>query len=156
MEESGARTVGELLAGPRVQDAKLAHRHSVRARLNGSGATAFYEFYPTREMIVDEFDALWNKQKEFHGLALKDDTCVLLRRLIDEQRPLKPQPVGRCTLNPNEERAPHALPSGATTTHLPGSEPPEDSRSRKGIPRSHNRRAKQACRKAPCRWYCQF
>jgi len=62
MKKEGARTLGELLASPRLKDKKATATTCVRARLNGSGAKAFYDFYPTRAMIQDEFDALWTKQ----------------------------------------------------------------------------------------------
>ncbi|MEQ9042544.1 MAG: type II CRISPR RNA-guided endonuclease Cas9 [Alphaproteobacteria bacterium] len=111
MKSANARTLGEYLARPCHDDPKAAHEHPVRARLHGSGAKAFYDFYPTREMIAEEFDALWKSQKKFHGAALSNTAHDALRGTLLFQRPLKPQPVGKCTLNPSEERAPRALPS---------------------------------------------
>ncbi|MCW5698870.1 MAG: type II CRISPR RNA-guided endonuclease Cas9 [Rhodospirillales bacterium] len=112
MQETGARTLGEYLARPRIEDAKAAHTHPVRARLKGSGAQSFYTFYPLRdEMIAAEFDALWAKQKEWHGDALSEDAREAIRDTLLFQRPLRPQPVGKCSLDPTEERAPRALPS---------------------------------------------
>lgn len=107
----GARTLAELLARPRLEDPDKARTTSVRARLSGAGAKAFYDFYPTRPMIEDEFDELWKKQKAFHAEALSDTACGELRDTLLFQRDLKPQPVGKCTLDPSEERAPRALPS---------------------------------------------
>ncbi len=111
MEAAGARTLGEYLGRPRVDGASAQHDHPVRVRLDGAGAKAFYHFYPMRDMVVAEFDALWAKQKECHGAGLSDEARDGLRDSLTFQRPLKPQPVGRCTLDPNEERAPRALPS---------------------------------------------
>lgn len=111
MADAGARTLGEYLAKARVDDPKTAHEHSVRARLMGSGAKAFYDFYPTRDRIAEEFDKLWKAQKKFHGAALSDTARDALRNILLFQRDLKPQLVGKCTLDPSEGRAPHALPS---------------------------------------------
>jgi len=111
MEGAKSRTLAEHVAGPRLRDPAAKHTHPVRVRLHGTGAKAFYDFYPTREVVVGEFDTLWAKQKAFHGDALSDVARDELRDTLIFQRKLKPQPVGRCTLNPEEERAPRALPS---------------------------------------------
>ena len=112
MTEQGARTLGEFLARPRVENPVAQHDHPVRARLKGSGAKAVYDFYPTRDLIEAEFDALWAAQASFHGeVALSDAARLDLLDTLLFQRPLKPQPVGKCTLEPGDERAPRALPS---------------------------------------------
>ena len=111
MQKQAARTLGEYLAKPRVADRKAAHKKPVRARLSGSGAEAKYNFYPTRDMIAEEFDALWQAQQPFHPEILTDDAHRRLTDILFYQRELKPQPVGKCTLIPTEERAPRALPS---------------------------------------------
>jgi len=111
MAERGARTLGEFLAAERVKNPKSAHTHPVRARLHGSGARAFYDFYPTRDMIEEEFDALWDAQAKHHGDALNDEVRKSLHRELFFQRPLKPQPVGKCLFIPTDVRAPSALPS---------------------------------------------
>ncbi len=111
MEETGARTLGELLAGPRIKDPKLAHTHPVRTRLKGSGAKAHYDYYPTRDLIEREFNYLWDAQKRFHGDALADVARDDLYDILFFQRELKAQPVGKCSLDPSQERAPKALPS---------------------------------------------
>jgi len=111
MKETGVRTLGEFLAQERIADPKIAHEKTVRARLQGKGAKAFYDFYPTRDMIVSEFESLWSAQKEFHGDALGPDAHDEVLDILTFQRDLKPQPVGKCTLNPDEDRAATALPS---------------------------------------------
>jgi CRISPR-associated endonuclease Csn1 len=94
--------------------ASLAERHArraeVRARLRGAGAKAEYPFYPTREMIAAEFDAIWAAQTAWRP-SLPDAARVELRRILLHQRPLREPPVGRCWLEPSEPRAPRALPS---------------------------------------------
>ena len=115
MEKTGARTLGEYLARPRIKDGVTDHKaaaaHPVRARLKGSGAKAFYDFYPTRDLVEQEFASLWCAQKRFHGGALTDAAQDELHDIMFFQRPLKPQPIGKCSLDPSEERAPKALPS---------------------------------------------
>lgn len=101
----GARTVGEW----------LAKRHdnceSVRARLRGSGTKAVYDFYIDRAMIEAEFDALWAKQAQLQPGTFTEEKRAELKDILLFQRPLRPVKPGRCTLMPDEERAPQALPS---------------------------------------------
>ncbi|MEW8248204.1 MAG: type II CRISPR RNA-guided endonuclease Cas9 [Candidatus Thiodiazotropha endolucinida] len=104
-ELSRYRTVGEALYH------RLAEGKGSRARLQGSGVKAAYDFYVTREMIGDEFDALWAKQQSYHPEQLHDQARATLRDILLRQRPLKSPPVGKCWLEPNEARAPLALPS---------------------------------------------
>lgn len=84
---------------------------SVRSRLKGTGAKAEYPFYPARGMLEAEFDAFWNAQARFHPLLLTEDAKRDLRHRIFHQRPLKPVKAGKCSLFPEDERAPRALPS---------------------------------------------
>lgn len=106
-EELGAtaRTAGELLYQ------RLQNGEGTRARLRGQGAKASYDFYISRDMIGEEFDMLWQAQKPHHPELLTDKAHRVLRSILLEQRPLKSPPVGKCTLLPNEDRAPRALPS---------------------------------------------
>jgi len=111
MQEKGARTYGELVAAPRVNDPKLAHTNPVRTRLKGSGAKAHYDYYPTRDLIEHEFTCLWESQKKYHESEMPDVARDELHDILFFQRNLKAQPVGKCSLMPDEERAPKALPS---------------------------------------------
>lgn len=101
----GARTVGEWLAD------RHAQRQPVRARLRGQGAKAAYELYVSRDMIADEFDALWSAQAGFDPSRFTEVAKDELRDILLHQRPLRPVRPGRCTLEPDDERAPLALPS---------------------------------------------
>lgn len=105
LDREKARTVGEWLARRHEQ------REPVRARLRGMGAKATYDLYVDRDMIAHEFDALWEKQRSFHPQALTDVAHDELRDILLYQRPLKPVRPGRCTFEPNDDRAPLALPS---------------------------------------------
>ena len=92
----------------------LAERHArqrdVRARLSGTGAKAEYQFYPTRDLIRAEFDAIWAAQSAWDP-ALTDGVRDAIAHVLFHQRPLKDPLVGRCWLEPNEFRAPKSLPS---------------------------------------------
>ncbi|MGH6883684.1 MAG: type II CRISPR RNA-guided endonuclease Cas9, partial [Hypericibacter sp.] len=105
LAERGARTVGEWLAIRHDQ------REPVRARLQGQGAKASYNLYLGREMIADEFDAIWCAQAEFQPSVFTPEAGAELREILLHQRPLKPVKPGRCTLETDDERAPLALPS---------------------------------------------
>lgn len=109
MQEKGVQTLGELFGLPRLDGDVHA---STRARLHGEGAQAFYDFYPTRDLILDEFNKIWEAQRSFHPDVMTDAARDALFEILSFQRPLKPQPVGRCTLEPETDlRAPWALPS---------------------------------------------
>lgn len=64
--------------------------------------------WTSRAMYVDEFEAIWSRQASGHGLTsdMRDEVF----EAIFWQRPLKSQKhlVGRCSLEPNERRAPIA------------------------------------------------
>jgi CRISPR-associated endonuclease Csn1 len=101
----GARSVGEWLAKRHDQ------RISVRARLRGKTKDKAYDLYIDRQMIADEFDALWAKQAEFTPAVFTEDKRFELKRELLYQRPLKPVQAGKCTLIESEPRALFALPS---------------------------------------------
>ena len=120
LEAIGARTLGELFGRPRLEAAlhnevaKKGERLAqplARVRKSGEGAKWQYDYYPTRDLILDEFDAIWDAQKAYHANELTIAAHSRLRDTIEWQHPLKSQPVGKCTLIPTEERAPKALPS---------------------------------------------
>ena len=101
----GARTIGEWLA------VRHSERQPVRARLRGQGAKAAYDLYIGRDMIADEFDKLWAAQTALQPAICTAAAGAELREILLRQRPLRPVKPGRCTLEPDDERAPLALPS---------------------------------------------
>jgi len=120
LAKSDCRTFGEWLGRPRIEVIQQNQERAkgdrmplpqTRVRLRGKGAHAHYEFYPTRDLILNEFDQIWASQKRWHSDILTDEAYSLIRETLAFQHPLKPQPVGRCTLDPEQERAPKALPS---------------------------------------------
>jgi CRISPR-associated endonuclease Csn1 len=115
IREAAANTQAELVrAGHLTIGSWLADRHSrhdtVRVRLAGSGKSAAYAFYPMREMVNAEFDAIWTAQAAWNP-TLTPAMHETLKGIIFFQRPLKSPPVGKCWLEPAEERAPRALPT---------------------------------------------
>ncbi|MDP2368281.1 type II CRISPR RNA-guided endonuclease Cas9 [Rhodoferax sp.] len=94
----------------------LAKRHashlSVRARLRGkTQKDKAYDFYADRAMVAHEFDLLWEKQSALNSGLFTEAARFELKDVLLYQRNLKPVRPGRCTLLPDEERAPLALPS---------------------------------------------
>lgn len=120
MRESGARTLGELFGKPRLVQlrANLAAAEGDRAPLpqarvktQSIGTKLAYDYYPSRAMILDEFDRIWNRQAAYHPDIMTREAYDEIRFVVEYQRPLKTQSAGRCTFLPEEPRAPKALPS---------------------------------------------
>jgi CRISPR-associated endonuclease Csn1 len=106
LDEENCRTLGEWLAK------RHAARQSVRARLRGkTQKDKAYDFYADRAMIEHEFDTLWATQHTLNPTLYSDAARDELKDVLLFQRPLKPVKPGRCTLIPEEERAPLAMPS---------------------------------------------
>ncbi len=100
------RTVGELLWQ------RMQNGHTVRAKNNGlAGSKLMYDLYIDRAMIDAEFDALWASQAQHNPAQFHDTARDRLKDCLLFQRKLRPVRPGRCTLLPEEERAPLALPS---------------------------------------------
>lgn len=93
MRASGARTLGEFFYG------RQRNRIGVRARNRSTGAKAEYEFYPTRQLLLDEFDAIWTRQAPHHP-SMTAEARAAIHHAIFYQRPLKSPPVGKCSLDP--------------------------------------------------------
>lgn len=101
---TGARTVGEYLFKRREAGGW------VRARPQGEGKEKAYAFYPHRDLMAAEFDALWAAQAAHHPALLTDELKDRIHRVIFYQRPLKPVDPGKCTFEEGEKRAPWAHP----------------------------------------------
>lgn len=93
MSEAGARTLGEYLSRLNPMEERLRTR------------------YTSRQMYEDEFEKIWEKQKEHHPTLLTEDAKRTIHKAIFHQRPLKNQKhlIGRCELEPEHRRAPWAL-----------------------------------------------
>lgn len=89
---------------------RLKAGEGVRIRPHGNGVDKLYEFYPTRAMLEEEFDAVWQEQSKYHP-QLTDASRAQLQGTIFYQRDLKPVKPGRCTFFPHEPRLPKWHPS---------------------------------------------
>ena len=115
LASEGARTLGEYLAQRHGRDrfgrrGKGEAARPVRFRPEAKGGKNLYDLYPTRLMLEQEIDAIWETQKEFHPGLLTDGLLKRIKRIVVEQRPLKEPVVGQCSLFPEEKRAPKAHP----------------------------------------------
>lgn len=114
LKEVGARSFGEWLWKRHNVKDEMGKPAPipVRIRMDGKGATALYEFYPTRQMLKDEFDLLWESQAKYHPETLTESLRQTLRdAIIFYQRDLKPPKVGNCTFVEGEPRIPKCLAS---------------------------------------------
>ncbi len=93
MHASGARTLGEFL------HRRHQVREPVRSRNRSTGAKAEYDFYPTRQMLEHEFNAIWNRQAQSSSV-MTSDAREAIHHAIFFQRPLLQPPVGKCSLDP--------------------------------------------------------
>ena len=117
IRDEGARTFGEFLH-LRRKTALAAGLHneipSVRTRLrpeSGEGAKGDgYDFYPGRQLVEEEFEAIWAAQSIHHPEILTQQVHDRLHEIVFHQRPLKQPKVGKCTLVPGEDRLPKAHP----------------------------------------------
>ena len=92
--------------GAPTYGAWLARRHQVGkpVRVRGGNDKA-YEFYPTRQMLEDEFDYIWRVQARHHP-ELPVEARDAIRDIVFYQRDLVPVKPGRCTFFPEESRLP--------------------------------------------------
>lgn len=120
--DSKARTVGELLwwrikpeeEGQSLRAGLVRARYRALRIEKADGKTRIdksYDLYIDRAMIEAEFDALWSKQAALNPAVFTEAARAELKDCLLHQRPLRPVKPGRCTLEPDEERAPLALPS---------------------------------------------
>lgn len=110
----GLRTVGEWLHR-RNQAGKTVRARFRQVRVTkDDGKTRVdksYDLYIDRAMVEQEFDVLWAKQAGFNPTLFTESARFDLKDALLHQRALRPVKPGRCTLLPDEERAPLALPS---------------------------------------------
>lgn len=113
MAQEGARTVGEWLWRRCQKKQSVRARYHEERQAKEDGKTRlhkYYDLYIDRQMIADEFDALWARQAALNPALFTEDKRAALRDTLLHQRPLRPVDPGRCTLLPDEKRAPVALP----------------------------------------------
>lgn len=109
-----AKTLEKLLAEHhcRTYGEFLAKNPTKRVRnISEDANKVHYEFYPLRDMLKAEYDALLKAQQAYHPELLTTEKMKTLKDIIFHQRPLRPTLKGKCSLLPEEERAYAALPS---------------------------------------------
>ena len=114
IKQENCRSVGEWLNKRAAIGGFVRARYRTDKVVKDDGKTKInksYDLYIDRAMISDEFDALWHKQAELNPALFTEAARADLKDVLLHQRPLKPVKPGRCTLMPDEERAPLALPS---------------------------------------------
>lgn len=112
--DTGCRTVGEWLHKRDAVGETVRGRFRQEKVIKDDGKTRInksYDLYIDRAMIEAEFDALWAAQARFNPTQFNAIARDELKDALLFQRNLRPVKPGRCTLLPDEERAPLALPS---------------------------------------------
>lgn len=99
------RTIGELLY-QKNQAEQIHKKPSIRFRYDKNSEMQNLIF-PSRGLMEDEFNKIWDKQSEFYDV-LDSNLKEQLHHIIFYQRPLKPQIVGKCYLETDEHCAPKA------------------------------------------------
>ena len=94
MAELNCRTLGAFLYR------RQRRGETVRFRNLSTGSKAEYEFYPTREMLLEEFNEIWEAQRPHHPDILTDEAKESIQSAIFYQRELISPPVGKCTFDP--------------------------------------------------------
>lgn len=114
MLDTDCRTVGEWLHKRDAAGEKVRARYRQTPVIKDDGKTRIdksYDLYIDRAMIEAEFDVLWAAQALINSTLFNPTARDELKDALLFQRPLKPVIPGRCTLLPDEVRAPLALPS---------------------------------------------
>lgn len=100
---TSSRTLGEYLWKEHKE------RQPVRVRSQIVHNKAEYNFYPSRDMYVNEINTIFEKQKVYHSV-LTNKVCNEIKDIIFYQRPLKTIQLGTCRFESGEKRARMAYP----------------------------------------------
>ncbi len=114
LEHEQCRTVGEWLYKRHIAGESVRARFRQKPYTTEEGKKRIeksYDLYIDRKMIEEEFDALWTAQSAFNPELFNEAAGSELKDILLFQRKLRPVLAGRCTLLPDEERAPLAIPS---------------------------------------------
>ena len=107
-------TVGRLLWQRMQAGLGVRARYKEEKTLTDAGKNKIeksYSLYIDRTMVEQEFDAIWAKQASLNPQLFTEAARADLKDTLLFQRNLRPVKPGRCTLEPDEPRAPLALPS---------------------------------------------
>lgn len=84
----------------------VQNKQPARYRKKADGG---YVYYPMRDIVEDEFERIWETQSAHNATLYNEEAKRAIYKAIFHQRPLKPQPRGKCLFT-DEHRAPMALP----------------------------------------------
>ena len=107
LESAGASTLGEYLYNLNSGKSSKEQVQRIPIRIRDHGKE--YNLYTERSMYENEFEMIWNKQKQYYS-ELTNEIKEHLHKIIFTQRDLKQQPKGKCRFEPNEFRCPIAFP----------------------------------------------
>lgn len=110
MTEAGAPTLGAFLAMRRASGEWVRVRAGAVDAAEGGSVRTAYDFYPDRELLEEEFNAIWAEQSKHHPELMTEERRAHLFRVMFYQRPLKAGIVGKCSFNPSEARLARAHP----------------------------------------------
>ncbi len=107
MQAEHARTYGEFLYQRKRNNPQKAIRLTKMFDENGKFLGGLFPF---REVYQDEFDIIWDKQKEYYPQILTEENKQKIKDIIFFQRSLKEQEEGECRFEPGEKCMPKAHP----------------------------------------------
>lgn len=107
MQKNNARTYGEFLY---MQRKNYPDRPIRLRKVFDDNGKFLGGLFPFREVYQNEFDMLWNKQKEYYPEILTESNRGKIKDIIFFQRPLKEQEEGECRFEKGEKCLPKAHP----------------------------------------------
>lgn len=96
IHHAACRTVGEYLARQHKE------RKPILARPDAKGE---YTIYLARDLVAEEFDAIWAAQAAWAPAQFSDAARVEIRDILLHQRKLRPVEPGKCLFEPSRPRA---------------------------------------------------
>lgn len=110
LDRTGDRTLGEYLwhLYNKKTGSQSHLKESIKFRFKDENPQT-KGIFPTREMVMAEYDAIWESQSRFNPI-FTDFHRENIRSIIFSQLPLKPTQKGNCELLPEYPRAPKAHP----------------------------------------------
>ncbi len=107
MQKENAKTYGEFLYNRWKKNPQQPIRLTKMFDENGKYISGLFPF---REVYMNEFEAIWTKQKEFYPHILCDEKKEKIKDVMFFQRPLKEAEEGECLFEKGEKRIPKAHP----------------------------------------------
>ncbi len=108
MNESEARTYGEYLYFNHLENPTAPIR--LKKALDDKGKLKNGIEFPYRSEYECEFDAIWEKQREFYPRQLNEENKKKIRDILFFQRALKEPEIGFCYFEAEKRRIPKAHP----------------------------------------------